>query len=339
MNNGYDTIKAMTREFDQRTLDLSSFKDTEKVIRGKIVPLKQLKDRPNGLVDFSYQPNTRQLIIEASAKIFDAKYDKHISLNNISDLIDILNGLGVVKLNKDDFIKYSECLKLHVVKDIHLASPPETIMGMLKKCHTNDKYYNLNAKYSTGFFFKPIAASRKDVFKMYLKHDELLRNHTKANKLLRPLINLDYFLDVIRLEGELNDFDAMRKYLDISSSKPIFLIDALTSTQDVIAKMFDEVFQNPADFSLKASPRSSFAKKANDLIFDPIYNTCLEDDHRAKTIIKCEYPEGFKHTYKKYLDWKAKNKLTIRSTDVFLKEFIDKVHAPYMTVPYIIKKS
>lgn len=327
LENGFDEIKVSTREFDISTLNLIDFAPCAIKYKNSALPGYCIKKKPEGIIGIQFSTITNDLIIEFSAKILGLRYPELINIYNISDVVDIFNSYGIVTLYKDEFIKYSICLKAHVTKDIKVTDPANQHIQLLAKCELNPKFYFGQYKYS-GIFIKPTAKKNKGVFKAcktYNKHEELLLNKSAANTKLLKKIDVKSWENVVRLETEIGNYEAFRKYFDLPHDDPPYLSSVLSSKINVTARVLKDIIQDPCASKLTAKTTGDFKADARDKIFTDIYDKCGNDDSKAFAMIKAAYPKQYYRIRIHYRDWKFQHFKTVVSTDISMKELLSKV--------------
>ena len=326
MTNSYDLLKVNTGSFVRKSLSLLDFENATKKYLGVEKQVLSLKNKPNGISQFLYDDFGQKITIEFSSKILKSRCKELISVGNISDVVDIINGYGIVEIIKDQFIFSSEVHKCHVTKDIHLSTPVDKVLALLSRCQIHKKYRHDYDKYA-GIFIKPKSKNNKTALKAYSKFEELTKNKSKTNKLLLAEIDLADFENTVRVEVELCDFEKMRKYLNLPGNYPPYLENVLNSDSDVVASMLKKIIVDPSDSKLRKTLLPGFKLNSYDAIFAPLYKDFGNSDYRVIKYIKGMYKSEQYSIVNKYLDWKATKKLIVLSDEIDLHEFFEKAGA------------
>ncbi|KAF0141790.1 MAG: hypothetical protein FD122_1345 [Stygiobacter sp.] len=321
--NTFDLIKVSTFHYDRKTLDLSNLEETVRKVKGSATKLLSLTNRPNGLIDFSFDEYTHKFIMEFSSKILGSRYKELINFSNISYIVDIINDIGVVKIYKDQFIDFAEVLKCHVTKDVHLDYPAKQYITLLPTCEIDSKY-DCRTEKRYGLFFKPKAKSNKVVSKIYDKLEELEKNKTTANQRLLPLINLADFHNRARVELQLCDFKAIRKYLGLPEGEVPYIRNVLSAKKDALADIFRELIIKPNDPSKVVKTGLTFKEECYSDKFEEFYSLFGNDDFKALEFFKAKYPKEAYVVKRKFLAWKA-HKLITPVSYIRINEFFEKV--------------
>lgn len=218
-------------------LNSLTFDSNNKLVTNKLY----LKDPYLGVKNIVINQKTGAIDFEVSSKLLGSEYKNLINKNNVELLVENINKLGVIELDKNEFVDSALVHHLDITSNLKPQRNIEKICRDLHIYSVASKYKLDKAPTNTGLTINARAKSNNERLIVYDKYEELNRN-TKANRLLKQQIKIEDFVGVLRVETNLKRFRNIRDAFNLKKGEAIYLKDILQSSRKVNYNMFSKMF-------------------------------------------------------------------------------------------------
>ena len=283
--NGIDSIKIYSSFDILKDIDLDTFINSQKKLKGKLIGEKYTKTDFNtpGLKYIEYDPFAKepeQIIIQLSAKILKDKYFELININTIDQVLDSINNTNALKIDKSK----ADQLFIHsadFTKNVNCSYTPGQIIGACKTI-TNDRYMvetykgSKDNKNKTGIVFRGKQKTFNERLIIYDKETELKKDTKFLKEVSKPIELIKQFSNVTRTEINVTSHRKLKELCKTDNN----LLLILQSNEVPVYKIFNkinhfdyrqlEIFNYPDHYKLymieKIEGRKGIIQKLN---YDP----------------------------------------------------------------------
>ena len=198
-----------------------------------------------GLKSIQIDNVKQDLQIELSAKILGDDYFNLININTIEQVFDTINRTGIIEIDKADIPLFS----LHsadCTKNIKGRYKPNEYMDNLNLMPQNTKYQKTayrgtgENKHKTGIVFAGKQKTFKERMIVYDKREELKKEKQFLKSVSRPLVTLNQFMNVTRVECSFTSYQRIREFFGTDLN----LINVLQSDKNPAFKVYSRIKGN-----------------------------------------------------------------------------------------------
>lgn len=191
-----------------------------------------------GLSTIQINPITEVFKVEFSAKILGKDYPKLISENTILQALESINQQDCLTIRPSQFLENAIVHKVDCTQDIDLDGyKVDEVLNVLSAVYSRG--YTLEPYPTQGIVITRVAKSNNCREKFYNKQEEILND-----KQLVKVVDLSYFDNRLRCEGNFRKYHYIRKYFGIKEKGTIPLKKVLQSKEKPNYKFFSE-WENP----------------------------------------------------------------------------------------------
>lgn len=190
-----------------------------KLKNGIVISLSYTQETPLQLyIELDYED--KESVIEFTGKILRDKYPELINRENFDLCIDIINWMGLCRIDKDMIQVYGKACVIDVTKDV----PYQDVSGLSEWLRTNISNHRkfLSRNIGSNLVIEKNVRTRgyKRRLTVYDKEKELCRADNVAfiYSLQDPDALMSYFKGKVRFEFNLNSRQAIRKALNIQDT-------------------------------------------------------------------------------------------------------------------------
>lgn len=232
-----DSIKIRGPEVVVNDIDINRFQhvettDTEDRLIKDNYTIDKKSIAVSGLNSILFNAKNNTIQIALSSKILGNDYYDLINQNNIEKVFDTINNTGIVNINKSELNKF-------VIDTVDFTTnvkgnyTPNEFINTMQLMSINSKY-NIDVfkgcsgedKHKTGIVFRGQQKSFNERCIMYAKEVEIIKDQEFMKSIKNPLIFLNEFKNVLRVESNMREHRKIREYTNTGNT----LISVLESS-------------------------------------------------------------------------------------------------------------
>jgi hypothetical protein len=225
---------------------------------------------------------TENVILDMSAKILKDDYLKSISINNISQVLDNINSLGLIKMNSNKVIDEGTFMNIDITQNIAWTDTKiSDLCKSIQIASINPKVEAqlYNTKFNSGVTLIEQLKTKKVRLIMYDKNIELQLSKNKDffKSCNSPSSVLNQSKNILRCETNNTEFKTIQKRLKIDDLK---ILSVLNSNINANYNLFNH---------LLSSPSSEQIELFNKYDEDESINHIIKTEGMRTIIIQCGY--------------------------------------------------
>lgn len=296
-----DSIKIKTPLQAAKSIDYNRLLNTtsstaDGIVLSDVWSTNKTKKVDVGINRIEVNKHNETILFNVSAKALKTAYIDGINKNTIDILINQINSTGIVKLNSEKFIYGSDVLTCDITDNIILNDAE--IYNKLQKIPLPNKYEitAYNTAKNVGIVFKGKQKSFKERQIIYNKYIELM--HSSSNKDFRAIVpqkTIENFKNIVRVEGNLTDFDKIRHYTESTDNK---LSSILQSEAKVNYSLFNKITASATPETIKLFSEYD-GMKWNEIVkiegYKGIFSTCNFEWKLIEQFIKVHNRNNYRH--------------------------------------------
>ena len=273
-----------------------------------------------GINRIYWRPFEESFVIELNAKLLRENYGRSINIDTFDQVIFEFNKRNpFIKLDPLSTLEQGYVLTATPCNDLSVKEHPQLYIQHLARIQLRTQYELKDySKQSIGF--KHRTAKKSAYSKAYDKYYEVTHpgKSSKFDKELLSIIDPNQFRGKLRIETDIKNFNALRKYLTLPSGDP-HLSDVLNSSSPANYLAINEIIDSKIAVIPGHSLIDSVPAERDYVYNEYLHQKYVGDDKQVKTHLKMLSARKSKATYfrhhKKYLHHKLMFGKSIRAED------------------------